>query len=247
MEEEKLTLNQLMILSLFSDHRTKTGEIAEELSMTKQGVLYHVKVLKKKGLIDEDDNITNRGFEILYSGLTDLRKYLSESLGKLETALTWEAIADVPVSKGDRVFLSMKKGYLHAGKKQGRTATGIAVNKAYVSDLLLVENVSGTVNMSIGNVTFYVIKGTTNSSEPDKILPAAGMIGIIGEGASVFCRNNGIKPDMEFGSIEGAFEACTRGLDAQVFVTDRRFRFTLQKIVELSKTHPRVSYRIEYL
>lgn len=247
MENEKLTLNQLMILSIYSGGRYTTSEIAEELSMTKQGVLYHVKGLRSRGLIDTDGKITNMGYEELYEGLSNLRTYLSDTLGKLETALTWEAIADQNIRSGDTVFLIMKNGYMHAGKHGQDTATGIAVNDTASGGLLLVENITGTVNMGIGSLRIEVIRNTDGNRGNDLNGSLEILTGTIGEGAHIFCRDRGIRTDMEFGALEGAFEACTRGLDTRVFVSERRFRFTLQRIEELSRMFPGVSYIIEYL
>lgn len=247
MEEEKLTLNQLMILSFFSEKRTKTGEIAQELSMTKQGVLYHVRLLKEKEFIDSGDRITESGYEELYRGLTNLRKYLSESLGKLETALTWEAISDDSVSKGDPVYLSMKNGYMHASTKKSKTAIGTAVASSKKGDLVLIENISGTVSMKIGSVRFLVIKNSGNSMKKDLMQEENYPVGIIGEGAYAFCRKNNIQWNIEYASLEGAFDASTRALSPVIFVTERRFRFTLQRISEISKMYPGVTYTIEYI
>lgn len=247
MENEKLTLNQLMILSTYSGGKNRTSEIAEELSMTKQGVLYHVKGLRSRGLIDSAGKITNRGYEELYEGLSDLRIYLSDTLGRLETALTWEAIADQRIIREENVYLTMKEGYMHAGKKGGNTARGKAVNDSPAGGLLLVEDITGTVSMAIGSIKFKVIRNSDNSGKHEIHDPENTLTGTIGEGAHIFCRDRGINTDMEFGALEGAFEACTRGLDTRVFVSERRFRFTLQRIAELSRMFPRVSYTIEYL
>ncbi len=247
MEDDKLTLNQLMILSMYLDRRSRTQEIAEELSMTKQGVLYHVKALKTRGLIDDEDHITSKGYEILHEGLSKLREYLSESLGRLETALTWEAIADEPVDEGQKVYLTMREGYMHASKQGVNTASGIAVSASDKNGLLLVEDISGTVNMSVGAVKFYVIGEDGKTGRIGKPPGEYDLSGAIGEAAHIYCRDHGIEATLEFGALEGAFDACTRGMDVRVFVSGRRFRFTIQKLGELSRLFPRVSYSIEYI
>lgn len=250
MDDQKLTLNQLIILSMLFENRKKTSEIAGELSMTKQGIMYHLRTLRNRGLINAEEKVTREGYEVLHNGLSDLRDYLTESLGRIDMALTWEAVSDESFTEGDVAYLSMKDGYLHATKRKSETASGVAAFGTEPGEIALVDDIEGLVKLSLGSIIFYVISDRSllgSDLTPNVREKNAEITGIIGEGALVFCRKRNLKVDMEFGSLNGAFDACTRGLNARIFVSDRRFRFLLHGIEELSRTYPQVTYRIEYL
>lgn len=250
MEEHRLTLNQLMLLSMLFDKKRKIADLADELSITKQGVMYHIRYLKSKGFIDDRENITPLGFEALHSGFFDLRNYISENMNRIDQAMTWEAISDSNFRQGEKAYLEMKKGYLHASKDRSETASGTALKDCKKGDLLFVGDISGLVNMSIGSIIFTVItdEALKSGNKNDDVMgKREDLVGVIGEGASAYCNNNQKHVDIEFGALGAAFDACTRGLNIRVFVSERRFRFMLNQLDEMSRTFPLVKYTIEYV
>lgn len=250
MEPKKLSVSQVMILSSIYSGKSKISDIAKEIDITRQGVIYHIRTLREKGFLDNDSNITNEGFEALYESISDLRNYLTESINRMDMVSIWEAVSDDSIDAGSRVFLYMKEGYLHATRTEMKAATGKAINSVTKGSLLLVSEISGMVKMSVGTLKIIVIKNSQEIEgrykEHSYDASDDSIVGIVGEGAKIFCDSMRIKYRMEFGSIYGGFEACIRGLNVKIFISSVRFRFILTSLSELSGRYPQVSYRIEY-
>ena len=245
-------LTQLMILVELFDGVDKPASIAKAVGITLQGVNYHLKILRKKGFINENNEISKEGFSFLESGLGSLREFVSDNMAKIDNIVTWEAIADTSIRKGDEVGIYMSSGYLHAGKVESKTR-GIARNTAE-KDEIVIASIKSIISVDFGAILICVLpsfedisdKGGFSTSIKGEIKPEA-KIAVIGEEAFYFVSNAVGKPDIEFASLDGVFEAATRGLDSILFTSSRRFHYLLPQLKELQNKYKEIAVRIKYL
>ena len=57
MKIEQALLSQLMILLNIKNGKTRPSEISKDIGITLQGVVYHIKILKEKGFIDNNHQL----------------------------------------------------------------------------------------------------------------------------------------------------------------------------------------------
>ena len=245
-------LTQLMIMIELFDGVDKPASIAKNVGITIQGVNYHLKILRKKGLVGNTNEISKEGFSFLESGLGSLREFVSENMAKIDNIVTWEAIADTSIKKGEEVGVYMSSGYLHAGKENGK-ARGIARNSAG-KDEIVVASISGIIGVEFGNVVICVLPSAEDIEDKEKfastvsgeINPEA-KIAVVGEEAFYAVSSAGSVPQIEYASLEGVFEAATRGLDSVLFISSRRFHYLLPQLKEMQNRYKEIGLKIKYL
>lgn len=246
-------LTQLMILIKLSDGVDKPAGIAKGIGITLQGVNYHLKILRKRGYVDADNQITKEGFSFLENGLSSLRDFVSENIAKIDDMVTWEAISDENIEQGNLVGIYMESGYLHASRRTAETS-GIAKNKAVAGEIVSVTSISGIINVKMGEIFISVLPpmeeildinaltGNVKSEIGEDVL-----IAVVGEEALYVVRKAGKEPDIEFASLNGVFEAAVRGLDSALFLSSRRFHYLLSDLKELQNKYKEINVRIKYL
>lgn len=245
-------LTQLMILVELFDGVDKPASIAKNVGITIQGVNYHLKILRKRGYINEKNEISKEGFSFLESGLGSLREFVSENMSKIDNIVTWEAIADSAIKTGDEVGVYMSSGYLHAGKHESKTM-GIARNNAGLGEIIAVS-IKAIIGVDFGRIMICVLPSAEgiediralSSRVKDEILPGR-KVAVIGEQAFYAVSNAGRKPDIEFASLDGVFEAATRGLDSVLFISSRRFHYLLTQLKDLQNRYKEIGVKIKYL
>ncbi len=243
MPVERANINQLMILSGINEKKESYQEMAKNLGLTLQGVLYHVKNLKNLGYLDENDRITPAGYNFLYNGLSDFASRISANLNQLHRELVWEAIADDSIKKGQRVSIYMKNGYLRASSRETGNAHGISDRDAVKGTILGVTKIDGIIDIDFGQIEINVIQSGSENA-PDKIGKKLAIrkpdekIGTIGEFAYYLLSGNRI--DFEYAALRCAYDAAIRGLSSMIFVSESRFLFISSELTELSKKYPQV-------
>jgi|GEM_PF-1396947 len=259
MSLEQSKISQLMILANIFRGRVKPSEIGRDIGITLQGVIYHLKILRSEGLINDKNALTKEGFEFLYSGLNDIRSFVHENISELDSALSWEAISDENIRKGDRVSLCMRDGYLHASRildPMAKGATGIAQIDSVRGYLQAVSMVTGLIDVQLGSVTIIVIPNAEDLDNMQAIseffkknpeLTKDKKIGIIGETSRVVTTAIGIVPAFEYASLHSAFESASRGESSTVLVSRRRFHFSLSDIASLETKNPEIRLKIMHL
>lgn len=247
------SLTQLMILIRLFDRTDRTGEIAKSIGITVQGVNYHLKLMRKKGLITEDNKLSKEGVNFLESGLSSLRDFVSENLTKIDNLVTWEAIADEDISGGDMVHTYLNSGYLHASLS-GQDPTGISKNKASAGEIIAVTSISSIIGVSLGSISIYVLPPIEEISDPEafalqlkSLIQEGDLIAVAGEQAYGTLHNQGIEPDMEFAPLHGVFEAASRGISSSLFISSRRFHYMLSDLKELQNKFKDIIVKIKYL
>ncbi len=248
------TTTQIMILLNLFDEVDKPSTIAKSIGITIQGVQYHVKILKNKGYISESNEITKEGYNFLETGLNSMRDFISENIAKLDDIVTWEAIADETLKKGDPVSVYMDNGYLHAGRG-GNGAKGIVKNTAGKDEIAAVSSMSGIVNFKFGLVKIVVLPDVENLSDETLLIERirnehqenGGKIAIVGEEAYLMIMKSSLRIDIEFASLHGVFEAAARGIFSTLYISPRRFHYLLSDLRELQNKYKEVTVKIKYL
>ncbi len=245
-------LTQLMIMVELFDGVDKPASIAKSVGITVQGVNYHLKILRKKGLVTETNEISKEGYSFLESGLGSLREFVSENLAKIDNIVTWEAIADTPVEKGDGVGVYMSGGYLHAGKQNGKSS-GVARNSAKKGEIV-VASINGIIGVEFGKIQICVLPSAEDIWDKENLasrlseeFESGSKIAVVGEEAFYAVLAAGREPNIEYASLDGVFEAATRGLDSVLFISPRRFHYLLPQLKILQNRYKEIGLKIKYL
>ena len=249
-------LTQIMILTEIFDKNEKPSDISRKIGITIQGVQYHTKIMKEKGLLDPNGRITESGFDYLYSGLNDFRDFVQESMAKLDNVLVWEAIAMENLKDGERASLTMKEGYLYATNRKLEGATGVVMKSTSKGDIAGITQVKGIIDLTLGTVSIMVVPDVENIRDMEEIRKKVDLfirdspkdkIGVLGEEAMVVAKKLELEPELEFAPLESAFEASNRGISSQVITSNRRFHFILQTLIELQRKNPKTELKINYI
>lgn len=247
------SMTQLMILIKLFDHVDKPAAISKSIGITIQGVNYHLKILRQKGLVDDNNEISKDGFSFMETGLTSLRDFVSENMMKIDNVVTWEALADVDISQGERVGIYMSDGYLHAGNPDSRTV-GITRNAARKGEVVSVTSISGIIKFDFGRILVCVIPPIEDVSDKSRLIGEVGddlssnrLVAVVGEEARWAAESAGYIPQIEFSALDGVFEAATRGMDSTLVISSRRFHYALPEIKELQNKYKEIALRIKYL
>lgn len=255
---EQSKMNQLMVLVNVFKGKNKPSEIGKEMGITLQGVIYHLKILKKEGFVSDTNELTKKGFDYLYGGLNEVRNFVRENITEMDSALTWEAIGDEDIGKGERVSLIMRGGYLHASKfiASPDGAAGTAQVESRANETVAVSSVTGLISVKLGTVKLVVIPNAEEPVDRNSIVDRIRelkkednipMTGVIGEAARSYAIQAGLKIDFEFASLYSAFEAAARGESTLVIVSQRRFHFSLSDIGSLQVKNPEIGLKILHL
>ncbi len=243
-------INQLIVLMNIYEGRKKPSEISREIGITLQGVIYHMKNLKGKGFIDNNNSITKEGFQFLYSGLSSIREFVSSSLKSLDSVMSWEAIAEEDVEAGEKVFLRMNDGYLYASKS-GSGATGKITVPAMKNSVTSVSELEGIINLRIGSLEIAVLPSAdrlnseTLESVRDLVKMRSGyIISIMGEESLHVANILKLLPRIEFSPVSASFEACIRGLDTLLITSAERFHYSLEEISSMEAKYGQVKVHI---
>ncbi len=243
-------INQLIVLLNIYEGRKKPSEISREMGITLQGVIYHMKNLKGRGFIDNGNSITKEGFQFLYSGLSNIREFVSSSLKSLDSVMSWEAIAEEDAEAGEKVFLHMKDGYLYASRS-GSGATGKITVSAMKNSVTGVSGLDGIINLRIGVLEIAVLpppdrlNSETLGRVKDLVEMKSGyIISVMGEESLHAAKVLGLKPRIEFSPVSASFEACVRGLDTLLIASAERFHYSLEEISSMEAKYGQVKVHI---
>jgi putative transcriptional regulator len=256
MKIEQALISQLMILLNIKNGKTRPSEISKELDITLQGVIYHIKILKEKGFIDEKNSITKEGFDFLYNGLNYIEDFVHSSLINIDSSLVWEVISDHDFESGQKVSLYMDKGYLHAGPYRGKGSFGITVKASNKNECTGVTSVREIIKIKKSRIIIVAFNNVEKTFDMNAISQNVkdyiknldfDFIGITGEMARTLIDILGIKPEFEFASISAAFEAARRGFTTLILISDRFFHFSLNEIRELQSKNPTIELDLKHV
>lgn len=256
MKIEQALISQLMILLNIKNGKTRPSEISRELDITIQGVVYHMKILKNKGFIDDENRITKEGFDFLYNGLNYMENFVHSSLISIDSSLVWEVISDENFEANQNVSLYMNAGYLHAGAYTGRGAHGVTLTRAVKGKCTGVTAVREIINIKKSRI---VVLAVNNVEKVDNMVSISQLVkntlesmdfdflGIIGEMAKNITDLLNIRPQFEYATINSAFEAARRGFTTAIVVSERFFHFSLNEIRELQSKNPGIELDLRHI
>ena len=256
MKIEQALLSQLMILLNIKNGKTRPSEISKDIGITLQGVVYHIKILKEKGFIDNNHKITKEGFDFLYNGLNYIENFVHSSLLSIDSSLVWEVISDENIETGQRVSLYMGKGYLHAGTYTGKWANGITVKDSRKGECTGVTAVREIINIKKSRIIVLAVNNVEKIDNMNNLSAEVAdtlksiefdFLGTIGEMAKNITQIMKIKPQFEYASINSAFEAARRGFTTAILVSDRFFHFSLTEIRELQSKNPGIELDLRHI
>ncbi len=241
-------INQIIVLLNIYHGKKKPSEIAREMNITLQGVIYHMKNLRRDGLIDEENRITKEGFDFLYRQLSDMREFITSNIQDLDSLMVWEAIAAENIIAGSTVYLRMKDGYLHAFLSGGG-ATGRAVNDSQAGGLVGITNLSGMIDVNFGKLSIIVIPDSIDGGIGEKLKKATedlspALFAAMGEAGYVALKGIGVEPDIEYSALQAAFEACVRGRNVILVTSRRRLHYSMAEIPQLENRYNPVKANI---
>ena len=250
-------LTHFQILSEISkqDPHLKQKDLAKKLGITIQAVSENIKTLIELGYITSKDGrspykITQAGIDKVKRDAISLRKYSDSVLETMNHYKTiWPAIAKEDLKKDDIVGLYMDDGVLYAHKKE-ENATGIVIDDAEANMDVALTNLTGLIDMSVGEVTVInvptikdggtkasdldlirnVYEKGTNSGEPiDKIA-------VTGTVSRAIVGKLGLPIDIEYAAPQATANAARKGLNVlAICVGDMSKAFTRELEAEKIK------------
>ena len=231
-------LTHFQILSEISkqDPHLKQKDLAKTLGITIQAVSENIKTLIELGYITSKDGrspykITQKGIDKVKRDAISLRKYSDSVLETMNHYKTiWPAIATEDLKKDDIVGLFMDDGVLYAHKKE-ENATGIVLEDAEANMDVSLTNLTGLIDMSVGEVTVINLptikeggsrvcdleliknvysRGTNSGEKIDKIAVA-------GTVARAIVNKLGLSIDIEYAAPQATANAARKGVNVLAF------------------------------
>jgi len=248
MEIDEILPRKYMILLEIAggDYRT-LDQIAEKVGITKQGVHEYMKRMREEGLIETSGGqyrVTMRGVEKIFSYLNNLDKYLKEKKEKLNMMEYSAAIAGEDIKKGEKVYLFMEKGHLHAYKRRRGEAKAIAAENALKGEDVAIKNITGLIKLSPGKIHLFSLPsikdGGSKRVDMEKLkkimegieADKRGAMDVVGK--TVLKKMN-LKEDFEFCAIHTAIEMAQRGLNVILMGEGKEIKYAISKIEEYNR------------
>jgi putative transcriptional regulator len=206
-------------------------DIAGKLEITPQAVSDYIRQLVDEGLISSDGRskyrLTSEGVNWVIKMLRELRNYGTFIEQAITNISVCAAVAEVDLTKGQKVGLKMKEGLLFASDKAGGQAKGIAICDAAAGEDVGVSNIEGIVALEIGKVTILKMPGIQRGGSKmvdfdglKAMIDRERLVGTIGIEAIVALRKLGAGPVYAYGVTEAAIEAAKSGLSPIILCVD---------------------------
>jgi putative transcriptional regulator len=239
----------MQILVEIAEHQPaiRQQEIAEKLGVTPQAISEYIRELTDEGMVSASGRgnyeVTKAGIEWVLENAEALESYARHIRRDIiQQVSVWTAIAAEDLKAGEEVGVSMKEGFLYAGRSP-HAATGSVVADARKDQDVGVAHLNGIIEHHEG--TIHVCKvpriqhGGSRKVKKDElrsITESAGMVGAVGLEAWVALKSTGKTPDMFFGAREGVIEAAFHGIDCAIVIVDEEFTDFLKRLegVELA-------------
>ncbi len=239
----KRETTRFQVLAEIAEHQPSIRqlEIAKKLGMTPQAISEYIRTLTEEGYISAEGRsryyVTHKGVEWVLNNAEVLEVFARHIRRDIiHQVVTWAAIADTDLKKGDMVGIYMKDGWLYAGRKP-QSAMGIVAGNATEGNDVGVARLAGIIEHTEGVVTAAKIprieRGGSLTVDSTRLKNAAkdnDVIGAVGLEAYLALTHAGIKPDMFYGAREGVIEAAFHGLRCLILVVDEEFTDFLKRL-----------------
>jgi len=251
----KRETTRFQVLVEIAEHQPsiRQQEIAEKLGVTPQAISEYIRVLVEDGLISAEGRgryyVTHKGVEWVINNAEMIEGYARHVRRDIiHQVVTWAAIADTDLKKGDAVGVYMKGGWLYAGKKP-QTAMGKVVNDADEGDDVGVARLAGIIEHTEGKITVAKIprieRGGSSAVNLDKLkilVKDTEVIGAVGLEAYLSLKKIDVTPNMFYGAREGVIEAAFHGMRCLMLIVDEEFTDFLKRMETAG-----LSYTVEEL
>lgn len=239
----KRETTRFQVLVEVAEHQPsiRQQEIADKLSVTPQAISEYVRDLVEDGYINAEGRgryfVTHKGVEWILSNAEILETYARHVRRDIvHQIVTWAAVADCDLKKGDAVGVYMKGGWLFAGK-QPQSAMGMVAADASEGDDVGIAKLAGIIDHTEGKVEIVKVprieKGGSKMISIPKLLDlikSTEIVAAVGLESYLAVKNAGIKPDMFFGAREGTIEAAFHGVHCLILVVDEQFTDFLKRL-----------------
>lgn len=239
----KREITRFQILVEVAEHQPaiRQQEIAEKMGVTPQAVSEYIRELADDGFISAYGRgryeVTKEGIEWVLNNAEVLESYARHvTRDVIQKVRVWPAVAAEDLKKGDVVGVYMKDGWLYAAKGE-QSAMGEVIADAVEGQDVGIARLTGLIDHTEGTV--HVLKvprierggsRKVDLAEMQTILADVQMVGIVGLEAAIALRSVGRKPDITFGSREGAIEAAFHGVECAVLIVDEEFTDFLKRL-----------------
>lgn len=216
--EKSLLTKLLIMIEILEGKPSKLSQIARSINITPQAVSEYMKDLLKNKLVAVTNGkykLTKEGVEFLKENLVDMKRFIEESIGRLNIIDRCEAISKEKIEKGDVVNLFMENGYLVAYKSKGSPSTGIALNDAEKEEVLYVGNLKGIVEHRVGiAIAVYSEKDDIDEDKLSEILERERYDKIATRDLRflLMIKKLGKDINFEFSPISATLDALSRGI-----------------------------------
>ena len=239
----KRETTRFQVLVEIAEHQPsiRQQEIADKLGVTPQAISEYVRVLAEEGYISAEGRgryyVTHKGVEWVLNNAEVLEAYARHVRRDIiHQVVTWAAIADTDLKKGDSVGVYMKDGWLYAGKKP-QTAMGMVANDAKEGDDVGVARLAGIIEHTEGKVEVAKVprieRGGSSTIDTSRLAPLAktvDIVGAVGLEAYLALKKADLMPDMFYGAREGVIEAAFHGLRCLLLIVDEEFTDFLKRL-----------------
>jgi putative transcriptional regulator len=222
---------QILVEIAANQPEVQQRSIAKRLGISPQAVSEYIRELLNDGWLASAGrsrySVTREGVDWIVKELREWQGY-SDSVRKAISSISiCAAVADCPLSKGQKVGLAMKSGLLYATADASTEATGIAASVAKAGEDIGITNIEGIVSLELGKVTVLrlpgIQRGGSRQADLDKLKKVAGkqgLVGAVGVEALTALRKVGIEPAYLYGVREAVVEAARSGLSPVVVCVD---------------------------
>lgn len=247
---------ELLILAEFMKNPgAKRREIADRLDVTEQAVSQYILRLESLGLIAEEKSLmklTRKGVQFLQERFSRLNEEIKGILREIRVIDSCFAIAGANIHAGQRVGLVMKNGRLVALPKIQAGSSGIAKNDSREGEEVIVGDLSGIVEMTLGELLILQLPpGISGGSRKLDLSKARKIIrrfkceqiaagDLIGE---IAIRKLGLRPTIIHAPVEASIDALSKGVNVLFVGTRESTEKMLESVEELRK---RTGYTIGF-
>ncbi|HJJ28272.1 MAG TPA: winged helix-turn-helix transcriptional regulator [Methanocorpusculum sp.] len=246
----KRETTRFQVLVEIAEHQpsVRQQEIADKLGVTPQAISEYVRVLAEDGFISAEGRgryyITHKGVEWVLNNSELLESYARHVRRDIiHQVVTWAAIADCDLKKGDSVGVYMKDGWLYAGHKP-QTAMGMVAEDAKAGDDVGVARLAGIIEHTEGSVDVAKVprierggSRAVSTAKVTELAKHADIVAAVGLEAYLALKHAGIRADMFFGAREGVIEAAFHGVHCLILVVDEEFTDFLKRLETAGLTY----------
>lgn len=239
----KRDASRFQILVEIAEHQpaVRQQEIADKIGVTPQAISEYIRELADEGLVSvsgrSNCRVTKAGIAWVMESAAAFDSYIRHvRRDVIQHVSVWTAIASDDLKAGDKIGLSMKNGYLYAGKKS-QSAGGTVFADAKKNEDVGITEVNGIIDHHEGIIHVCKVPrvqhGGSRKVQKDRlreIVSSAGMVAAVGIEASVALKSSGRAPDLFYGACEGVIDAAYHGINCVIVIVDEEFATFLKRL-----------------